>query len=192
MNGEPLPPLHGFPLRVIVPGYIGARSVKWLTNIQVQAYPSTNYFQVHAYKGFPAHVQLEYADWTTGQMLGELPLNAVICHPQEGETLAAGPIRIEGYAIAGAGGHIERVELSVDEGATWTEATFVEQPFPWTWRFWEATLNLPPGTYQITVRAWDSAVHTQPKDARQIWNCKGYLNNAWHHVKISIQEPTCS
>ena len=119
-------------------------------------------------------------------MLGELPLNAVICHPQEGERLAAGPIRIEGYAITGAGGHIERVELSVDEGATWTPATLLEQSSPWTWRFWEATLNLPAGTYQMAVCAWDSAGRTQPQDARQVWNWKGYLNNAWHRVKISI------
>ena len=188
MNGEPLPHLHGFPLRVVVPGYIGARSVKWLTNIHVQAHPSTNYFQDHAYKRFPVHVQGEHADWATGQMLGELPLNAVICHPQEGERLAAGPIRIEGYAIAGTGGHIERVELSVDEGATWTRATLLEPSSPWTWRFWEAALTLPAGTYQIAVRAWDSAGRTQPQDARQIWNWKGYLNNAWHRVKISIHE----
>jgi sulfite oxidase len=188
MNGEPLPLLHGFPLRAIVPGYIGARSVKWLTNILVQAHPSTNYFQAHAYKLFPADVQVEQADWSTGHMLGELPLNAAICYPQEGETLAAGPIRIEGYAITGAGGHIERVELSVDEGATWTLATLLEPSSPWTWRFWEATFNLPAGTYQMAVRAWDSAGRTQPQDARQVWNWKGYLNNAWHRVKVSIQE----
>lgn len=188
MNGEPLPLLHGFPLRAIVPGYIGARSVKWVTNIHVQAHPSTNYFQAHAYKLFPAHVQGEQADWATGHMLGELPLNAVICHPQEGEALTAGPIGIEGYAITGAGGHIERVELSVDEGATWTPATLLEPSSPWTWRFWEATLTLPAGTYQMAVRAWDSAGQTQPPDARQVWNWKGYLNNAWHRVKISIKE----
>ena len=192
MNGEPLPLLHGFPLRVMVPGYIGARSVKWVTNIHVQAYPSTNYFQAHAYKLFPAHVQAEHADWATAQMLGELPLNAVICHPQEGERLAAGPTRIEGYAITGAGGHIERVELSVDEGATWTPATLLEQSSPWTWRFWEVTLTLPAGTYQVAVRAWDSAGRTQPQDARQVWNWKGYLNNAWHRVKVVIQERTRS
>jgi sulfite oxidase len=192
MNDEPLPLLHGFPLRVMVPGYIGARSVKWVTTIQVQAHPSTNYFQAHAYKLFPAHVQAEQADWASGQILGDLRLNAVICHPQEGARLAAGPIRIEGYAIAGAGSSIERVELSVDEGATWTPATLLEPSSPWTWRFWEVTLTLPAGTYQMAVRAWDSAGRTQPQDARQIWNWKGYLNHAWHRVKLAIQESTRS
>jgi sulfite oxidase len=188
MNDEPLPLVHGFPLRVMVPGYIGARSVKWVTNIHVQAHPSTNYFQVHAYKRFPADVHGEPADWASGQMLGELPLNAVICQPQEGARLTAGPVRIEDYAITGAGGHIERVELSVDEGATWIPATLLGQFSPWTWRFWEATLNLPAGTYQLAVRAWDSAGRTQPQDARLVWNWKGYLNHAWHRVKVVIQE----
>jgi sulfite oxidase len=187
MNGEPLPPLHGFPLRVIVPGYIGARSVKWVTNIHVQAHPSTNYFQAHAYKLFPPHVQAEQVDWATGQMLGELPLNAVICHPQEGERLAAGPIRVEGYAITGTEGHIERVELSVDEGATWTSVTLLKPSPPWTWRFWEATLTLPAGTYQLAVRAWDSAGRTEPQDISQVWNWKGYLNHAWQRVTVEIQ-----
>jgi sulfite oxidase len=188
MNDEPLPPLHGFPLRVVVPGYIGARSVKWVTNIHVQAHPSTNYFQAQAYKLFPAHVQAEHADWATGQMLGELPLNAVICHPQEGERLAAGPVRFEGYAMPGVESSIERVELSVDEGATWTPAALLEPSSSWTWRFWEATLNLPAGIYQVAVRAWDSVGRTQPQDVRQVWNWKGYLNHAWHRVQIAIQE----
>jgi sulfite oxidase len=188
MNDEPLSLVHGFPLRIIVPGYIGARSVKWVTNIHVQEHSSSNYFQTHAYKRFPAHVQAESADWTKGHMLGELPLNAVICHPRDGERLAAGLICVEGYAIAGTGGHIERVELSVDEGATWVRASLLGPSSPWAWRFWEATLTLPVGTYQMAVRAWDSAGRTQPQDARQVWNWKGYLNNAWHRVQIGIQE----
>src|SRR5262249_28072208 len=73
MNGQPLPPHHGFPLRVLVPGYIGARSVKWLASIVLQDAPSSNYYQAHAYKVFPSHIQAERADWTQGQMLGALP-----------------------------------------------------------------------------------------------------------------------
>jgi sulfite oxidase len=82
------------------------------------------------------------------------------------------------------GGYIERVELSVDKGATWTPTTLLEPSSPWTWRFWEATLTLHAGTYQLAVRAWDSAGRAQPQDARQVWNWKGYLNHAWHRVHI--------
>lgn len=188
MNGQPLPPRHGFPLRVLVPGYIGARSVKWLASIVLQDAPSTNYYQAHAYKLFPPHVQAESADGTQGQMLGALPLNAVIFRPYEGELLKAGPICVQGYATAREGHTIERVELSSDGGATWTTATWLEQPQPWTWCFWEVTVPLGPGAHQLIVRAWDSAGGTQPEDLRQVWNWKGYLNNAWHRVNVVIHE----
>jgi sulfite oxidase len=186
MNGEPLSPQHGFPLRVLVPGYIGARSVKWLASIVLQDAPSTNYYQARAYKLFPPHVQAESADWSQGQMLGVLPLNAVIFRPCEGELLKAGPIRIQGYATAPEGNQLERVEVSSDGGATWTQATLLEQPQPWTWCFWEVTVSLDPGTHELIVRAWDTAGGTQPEDVRQVWNCKGYLNHAWHRVTVVI------
>ncbi len=186
MNGEPLPPDHGFPVRVLVPGYIGARSVKWLASIVLQDAPSTNYYQDLAYKLFPPHIQEESADWTQGQMLGPLPLNSVIFRPTEGEVLNAGPISIQGYAVAGEGHLIERVEVSIDRGATWTTATLREKPQSWTWCFWEATMPLRPGAHELIVRAWDSAGSAQPAEVKQVWNWKGYLNNAWHRVNVVI------
>jgi sulfite oxidase len=188
MNGEPLPPLHGFPLRVIVPGYIGARSVKWLANINLQAHPSTNYYQSHAYKLFPSHIRQENADWTTAEMLGPLPLNSVISRPRESEVLPAGPTLIQGYALTGEGCSIERVELSIDGGETWIDASLhLQTQHPWAWRFWEATINLPPDHYQLVVRAWDITGNTQPEDIRAVWNWKGYFNCAWHRVNIIVR-----
>jgi sulfite oxidase len=188
MNGEPLPPQHGFPLRVLVPGYIGARSVKWLARIVLQEAPSTNYYQARAYTLFPPHVAAGNADWTQGQMLGALPLNAVIFQPKEGEALQAGPLSMQGYATASEGQQLERVEVSSDGGATWTQATLLEQPRAWTWCFWEVTVPLGPGRHQLVVRAWDSSGGAQPAEVRQVWNCKGYLNNAWHRVTVDIHE----
>lgn len=187
MNGEPLTPAHGFPVRVVVPGYIGARSVKWLTSINLQAHPSSNYYQRSAYRLFPPHVQAEDANWDGGQMLSDLALNTVICRPREHEVLSAGRIVIQGYAITGEGAHIEGVELSVDGGASWKEATLLERSHPWTWCFWEAALDFEPGSHQIMARAWDSVGRTQPPDLKQIWNFKGYMNNAWHRVNVAIQ-----
>jgi sulfite oxidase len=174
MNGEPLPPHHGFPVRVLVPGYIGARSVKWLASIVLQDEPSSNYYQARTYKLFPPHVQAESADETQGQMLGALPLNSVKFRPGEGELLQAGPVCIQGYAVAGEGRQIERVEVSSDGGATWTTAALLEQPQSWTWCFWEVTVTLGPGAHQLIVRALDSAGCVQPEDVRQVWNYKGY------------------
>ncbi|MFQ5796713.1 MAG: molybdopterin-dependent oxidoreductase [Candidatus Bipolaricaulia bacterium] len=186
MNGELLAPVHGFPLRVVVPGYIGARSVKWLASITLQTDPSANYFQAHSYKLFPPQVRAETANWDRGLMLGELSVNAVICQPLEGETIPASPTLVQGYAIAGGGRPIERVDLSIDEGETWVMADLLEDDHPWTWRFWEANLELKPGPYQIIARAWDSAANTQPEEVKNIWNFKGYMNNAWHRVRLNV------
>jgi sulfite oxidase len=187
MNGQTLPPEHGFPLRVVVPGYIGARSVKWLSSITVQGQPSDNYYQAHAYKLFPPQVCPETVDWSKGLMLGELPVNAVICDPLHGEAVSARQVTVSGYATAGGTRQIERVDVSLDNGETWIEANLSEENAPGVWRFWEAQLELAAGDHQITVRAWDSAANTQPEDVRKIWNFKGYLNNAWHKVQITAR-----
>jgi sulfite oxidase len=186
MNGEPLTPKHGFPLRAVVPGYIGARSVKWLREIILQDHVSTNPYQARDYKVFPPEITAETADWSRGKMLEELALNAVITTPKEGETRATGPTRVQGFAIASAETPVERVELSIDGGATWTTADIVRRADPYAWCFWEATLDLSPGDCQIIVRAWDASKQTQPEDVRQIWNFKGYMNTAWHSVNIHL------
>ncbi len=187
MNGEPLSAAHGYPIRVIVPGYIGARSIKWLARIHVQESPSDNYYQTHAYKLFPDFVTADNVDWDQGQSLAEIPLNAVICQPQQGDILIAGSQTIRGYALAKAGHAIERVELSTDGGATWVEARLLAPEHHWTWRFWESRVVLKPGSCQITVRAWDSSDQAQPAACGPLWNFKGYLNNAWHHCNVFVE-----
>lgn len=184
MNGEALTATHGFPLRVIVPGYIGARSVKWLSEIVLQEHPSSNYFQAHAYKLFPPHIQSSTADWNAGQMLGELSLNAVICQPQDGACLPCGPTTVQGFAITSGGHTIECIELSLDEGATWQQARIIGGQDPWAWCFWETELTLPRGQHQLIARAWDSSAYAQPQELCQVWNFKGYMNNAWHRVNV--------
>ncbi len=186
MNGKPLTAIHGFPLRVLVPGYIGARSVKWLGEISVRDRPSENYFQARAYKIFPPHVRAETADWATGLSLGNMPVNAVITRPLHGAILKSGRFLVQGYAIAG-GRPIERVDLSFDEGRTWMTAELRGAPDPWSWRFWEREVNLDPGLVRISVRAWDDAAQTQPEDPGKIWNFKGYANNAWHRISFSVR-----
>lgn len=185
MNDAPLAPEHGFPLRVLVPGYIGARSVKWVQEITLQSQPSSNHFQAREYKIFPPEVTKETADWERGKTLEEIALNAAICAPRNGEARKAGPNYVQGYAIGGEA-PVERVELSIDQGATWIAATLSETSERWAWRFWDATLNLPPGACEIVVRAWDAAGRTQPEDARSLWNFKGYANHAWHRIHLSL------
>lgn len=187
MNGAPLAPLHGAPLRVVVPGYIGARSVKWLGAIRLQPEPSDNYFQAHAYKLFPPQVSAANADWERGLALGELSVNAVICSPERGRALGAGQLLVRGYAFAGGGRAVERVDVSADGGATWLSAELLGERSRWAWRFWEARLDLAPGAHRIVARAWDAAANTQPEQLRHVWNFKGYMNNAWHRVDVTVE-----
>jgi sulfite oxidase len=186
MNGQPLAPVHGYPLRVLAPGYIGARSVKWLARITVQPMPSQNYFQAHAYQLFPPQVDAAVADWNAGLQLGELAVNCVICSPREGE-LVEGPVTIQGYALSGGGRKIARVDVSTDRGASWTTARLTHGDQPWAWSFWEAQLKPTTADAEIIARAFDTAANTQPEDARHIWNFKGYMNNAWHRTRIRLE-----
>ncbi len=184
MNGAPLSPAHGYPLRALVPGYIGARSVKWLGRITLQQAPSANYYQAHAYKLFPPSVQAHTADWDEGKMLGSLPINSFITTPRKGERLAEARLTVQGVAVPGGDAVIERVELSCDGGETWQTTTITSPQQQWTWCFWEMTCDLPRGSHELVVRAFDSAGHVQPEQLADVWNFKGYVNNAYQRVRI--------
>ena len=185
MNGETLPPIHGFPARIVVPGYIGARSVKWVGQINLLEHPSTNYFQAHAYKLFPSFVNAVNVDWNKGLMLGELSVNAAICSPQSSDKLKEGSVEISGYAQAGGSRSVARVDVSVDGGKTWTEATLKDSGL-WSWCFWSVEAELAQGEHTLVARAWDSAGNSQPESPQQTWNFKGYMNNSWSRVIVNV------
>jgi sulfite oxidase len=185
INGEPLPLDHGYPLRVVVPGYLGARSVKWLDKIVVRPTPSENYYQTHAYKLFPGNISPETVKWEEGMMLGEMPVTSVICTPRAGAIVRC-PLTVAGYALTSGGRRIVRVEVSADQGRTWIGADLHSFDSPWAWTLWRAGLDLPAGEHELVVRAWDSAANTQPADVQQVWNFKGYYNNAWHRVRCRV------
>lgn len=117
-------------------------------------------------------------------MLGELSVNAVICRPGEGDTVAPGMVEVEGYAIAGGPRWVERVDISTDGGQTWTEAQLLEPDESWAWRLWRAEVDVDPGDCQIVVRAIESSANVQPEHPAPLWNFKGYVNNTWHRVNI--------
>lgn len=184
MNGGPLAPEHGFPLRAVVPGYAGVRSPKWLASVTVREGPAEGHFQARDYKLFPPDVTEATADWGAGLTIDELPLNSAICEPAPGAELAPGQTMVRGYAVASARA-VTRVDVSADGGRTWTQAALERDPSaPWAWTFWEAALDLPPGGHELAVRAWDSAGQTQPALPGDTWNFKGYLSAAWHRVRV--------
>lgn len=188
MNGQPLEPTHGFPLRVVVPGYIGARSVKWLTTITLQLEPSENYFQDHAYRLFPPEAIPETVDWNTGVQLSELYVNCAFTFPKQNETLYSAHFIAKGYAMSGEGRKIVKVEVSADGGNVWQQALITKGEHKWAWFFWETEIFLSNGEHQLMVRAYDDSLHEQPGNIQEVWNFKGYMNNAWHKIHILIKE----
>jgi len=187
MNGETLTPEHGAPLRLVVPGYAGVRSAKWLTRIEVRNTPSDAPIQARDYKLYPADMTGDTVDWSQGLTINAMPLNAAICSPNSGESIAAGKVRIQGYAVAYDRG-ISRVEISVNGGLNWMQATFADDPdVRWGWRRWSLEALLAKGLQHLVVRAFDEAGQGQPERPDTMWNHAGYLCAAWHHVYVLVE-----
>lgn len=182
MNGDPLTPLHGAPVRLVVPGYIGARSVKWLHRITVQHAPSQNYFQAQAYRLLPADHDPD--DGAAGFALGAVALNSAILLPLDGAHIPAGRTTVRGYAFAGGGRRVTRVDVSADGGERWQQADLGADAGCWAWRLWSADVDLPVGDVALVARAWDDAAALQPADPRDVWNPTGYVNNSWPRIEV--------
>jgi len=183
MNDQPLTAEHGFPLRTIVPGYIGARSVKWLTQIVVSDRPSPNHYVAEAYKLIQTDAKDEVA---AAEPIYTFPVNAAICSPAAGERLKAGRTIIAGYALPSGepGCAVAKVELSKDGGRTWIDCKLQGDSRPYSWQLWSAEIDLPTGKHELIVCATDSKGHMMPD--RPAWNLKGYLCNSWHRVAVEV------
>jgi sulfite oxidase len=185
VNAAPLPAVHGGPVRAVVPGYIGARSVKWVRRITAQDHPSDNYFQAVDYRLLPADADPNQVDPGEGLALGVVALNAAILRPDEDQTLPTGPTEVSGYAIAGEDRRIARVDVSLDAGHSWQQADLGPDLGPWAWRLWQAIVSLPRGQTEIIARAWDTSGTVQPESLDQVWNPLGYANTAWHRIRVT-------
>jgi sulfite oxidase len=186
MNGQPLPRIHGGPVRIVVPGYVGARSVKWVDAVTVQAAPSPNYFQAVDYRILPADRDPDTAGRNEGVPLSTVPLNCDILIPEDGGHVGAGPLTIRGYAFADAERGVASVEVSLDEGRSWRPAHLEPAVSRWAWRRWSLTADVRQGPLTVTARAWDTTGATQPESAAELWNPKGYINNSWARVEIKV------
>ena len=186
MNGVPLPREHGYPARTVVPGFIGARSVKWLGRIVVSDHPSENNFVARDYKLFPPEATPETVKPENYDPIYDFVLSSAITSPLAGATVSAGKVKVSGYAVPlGADGvTIASVQVSGDGGATWVPAELTGPEQAHCWRFWKASLTLGPGTPTLVVRAVDSRGQAQSEKAP--WNFKGYLYNGWHRVPITV------
>jgi DMSO/TMAO reductase YedYZ molybdopterin-dependent catalytic subunit len=179
MNGAPLAPEHGAPVRLVVPGWYGVASVKWLVRLEVLRAPFTGWFQRSTY------VYDGEAGLPQGTPVGPMRVRALITSPGEGMALPCGPVTVSGAAWSG-GGAVVAVALSSDAGASWSPMQLDAEEGPWLRRLWRGTWTPPgPGTYTLLARATDAGGATQP--LTPVWNRLGYGNNAVHRVRVSIR-----
>jgi len=195
MNGKPLPRDHGFPLRMIIPGYAAVRNVKWIKKIELASEEAEGPWQRGLnYKILPPSVtDAKGVDLKATPSIMELSVYSGITKleladsktkSKPGETVL---VKATGWAYAGGGRNIIRVDLSGNKGGSWTTATLIEghnQRYgrAWAWTFWEATVPATvraDGSIDVYSKAVDSSMNCQPESCEHTWNVRGLMNNSW-------------
>ncbi|KAG5951049.1 hypothetical protein E4U53_003873 [Claviceps sorghi] len=217
MNGSPLHPDHGKPVRVVIPGQIGGRSVKWLKRIIVTESPSDNWYHIYDNRVLPTMVTPEAsADlpnmWKDERYaIYDLNTNSAICFPAHEETIPLGDgassYKVRGYAYAGGGKRISRMEVTLDQGRTWrlADIDYPEDLYrlaadgeslhggkidmwwretSFCWCFWKIDIAIEElrAARDIMARAMDESLMVQPRD--MYWNALGMMNNPWFRVVV--------
>jgi DMSO/TMAO reductase YedYZ molybdopterin-dependent catalytic subunit len=185
VNGQPLPPQHGFPLRLVVPGWYGMTNVKWLARVSAVAEPFSGYQQAEGYR------MLRDED-DPGEPVTRMAPRALMVPPgfpdfmTRRRFVARGPCSIRGRAWSGIA-PITQVEVSADCGRSWHAAQLEDDDLgPYAWRAWSWTWDAdPPGDYELWCRARDAAGNEQPVTAD--WNVKGYANNEVQSVPVTVR-----
>lgn len=183
MNGQPLPPQHGFPVRLLVPGWYGMASVKWLTSITVLD---------REFDGFQNAVAYRYKDelGAAGEPVTRIAPRALMVPPgfpdfgSRRRVVDAGSVVLQGKAWSGQA-TVERVEVSADGGASWWAAAVEQAPGPFAWSHWTALWDATPGVHELCVRATDAGGATQSGEV--VWNAQGMANNAVQRVPVQVR-----
>ena len=183
MNGEPLQPQHGYPLRLLVPGWYGMASVKWLARIEAVAEAFQGYQMMQVYRYSQAADEM-------GEAVTLMRVRALMIPPgipdfmTRTRLLQAGRVSLTGKAWAGRLS-VSAVEVSTDSGSTWSQAQLGAMVSPYAWRTWTFLWNAEPGMYTLCVRATDSEGNVQPLD--QQWNFGGYGNNGVQRINVVVE-----
>jgi DMSO/TMAO reductase YedYZ molybdopterin-dependent catalytic subunit len=182
MNGAPLPPQHGFPVRLVVPGWYGMTNVKWLASIEVLDRPFEGYQQSWSYR-------LRQEEDEMGTPVTWMLPRSLLVPPgipdffTRERSVPAGECVLEGRAWSGLA-PVERVEVSTDDGATWGDAELEPAESRWAWCGWRFRWDAQPGGYILSSRAHDEAGNEQPLEPA--WNLGGYANNAVQAVPVTV------
>lgn len=188
MNEEILPRDHGYPIRVVATGIVGARNVKWLKRIVLSPEESHSHWQRGDYKGFNPSIDWKTVDFTKSPSVQNMPVTSLICQSK----LQNGKLELKGYAWAGGGNRIIRIDLTTDHGETWCEGVIDSQsndsePKHFGWSLWSASIPVEKDAKSVEVwcKAVDSNYNSQPESFKNIWNLRGINNNAYHRVVVN-------
>lgn len=186
MNGEALHPMNGAPLRLVVPGWPGSCSQKWLNRIELRdqvhdgAKMTGTSYKVPAYPVAPGQ-EIPDEDW---EIIERMPVKSLVTFPANATDLSGSETEVRGHAWAGDRS-IDKVEISIDFGKTWMDASLDAPVNDGAWQNWRATVSFPQaGYYEVWARATDSDGIMQPFAID--WNAKGYLNNTMHRVGVRV------
>jgi sulfite oxidase len=191
MNGEPIPAVHGGPVRLIIPGFYGNMNVKFLTSLSYETEQSPSAYQSVGYRMPLVPVepgQFEANDYTTQNSVPTYrhTIKSVIFSPLPEDKPGAGPVEITGIAFNDGEAEITQVEVSADGGATWQSAEITPAESPWAWYRWKANAELGSGSAVLMSRATDALGRTQPMDGTSRWNPRGYEWNGVDRVELTV------
>lgn len=188
MNGAPLPPQHGHPVRLVVPGWYGMAHVKWLTSVTVLDHPYDGFQNAVAYR-------LRQERGERGEAITRINPRALLVPPgfpdfqTRARVVRAGSVDLQGRAWSGWA-PVERVEVSTDDGATWSDAELDRGADRWAWRRFTFGWEARPGRHLLRARATDASGRVQPTEPQ--WNLGGFTNNADQAVVVHVLEPAVS
>lgn len=186
MNGELIPTQHGFPLRLITPGWEGASSVKWVTSIEVRDQEADGHFMKNAYRIPTKHIAPgSLVDPKDMRVIGSLDVKSMITSPAGDSTVKSVRVPVRGFAWAGEAS-VVRVDVSTDLGRTWQPATLGKDFARYAWREWTYLWSpREAGSYSILSRARDDRGRVQPMIP--FWNPSGYLWNVIDRIQVSVE-----
>ncbi len=190
LNGEPLPAVHGGPLRLVTPGFYGTMHVKWLRRLSFEKTESTNFYHATEYrtpKGFLRPGEKFKFTLDNSTPTWKLRLMSFIFDPQPAAILQSGSQTFTGVAFNDGAARLESLLVSFDSGQSWRQAALQMPVSPYAWYPWKIQAELKSGTYQVWSRAIDVLGRSQPLDAMIYWNPNGYEWNAVHKIEVTVR-----
>ena len=189
LNGEPIPAVHGGPVRLVTPGYYGTMQIKWLSRLRLETRETFNHHQRRRYRT-PHEPIAPGSDFTydfdNSDANWRMLIKSIIFEPLDGEKVKPGNVAVRGVAFNDGEAKVDTVEVSTDDGRTWQRTQMERPDSPYAWYRWSTKLSLNKGRHRIMARAIDALGRSQPLDGTIAWNPAGYGWNGVQRVEVEV------